>query len=206
MKKELVAAIFFFGGLWGICEAVVGGALYGSHMAHASVILTVCGLVVLTFARVYLPQKGTATAIAACAMLYKFLNEPFFACHLVGILLTGLCYDLAFAGLKIKNRAVAAAATVYASYALFALLMTYVVRYEHWVEAGFVRVLGHVAVSGTMAAAVCALLVPLSFRLAARLGRSPAMPFESRPRLVRGAVSLATAGLWVFGLAVYFLA
>ena len=75
MRKELVLGVLFFSGLWGLCEAVLGGALYAAAVPHASVVLTVCGLVILSLAAVYFPHKGIPTAIAGCAMLYKFLNE-----------------------------------------------------------------------------------------------------------------------------------
>ena len=115
MKKEYILALLFFGALWGVSEAVVGDALYRANVPYASVPLTAVGLVVMTIARVYYPQTGTATLIAACAMLYKFLNVPFFACHLLGILLTGMCYDLFFAIFKVKSRAFSAAAATYLS-------------------------------------------------------------------------------------------
>ena len=205
MKKELIVGILFFSGLWGVSEAVLGEALYKADVAHASVVLTVIALIVLTFANVYFPQKGTATAIAACAMLYKFLNAPFFACHLLGIFLVGLCYDTALNVAKIKNRVISAIATVYVSYALFALMMTYVARYEYWVQGGLGKVLSHVGVSGTIAAVACAVVVPLSGRIAEGLKQSSAMPFGLRWRLVPGGVSLLTVGLWIFGLGVYLL-
>src|SRR4030042_1455727 len=97
-------------------EAVLGGALYAAQVPYASVLLTVVGLAVLTLARSYFPQKGTATLIAACAMLYKFLNSPFFGCHLLGILMTGACYDLVFSVLKVRVKSLGAAATVYLTY------------------------------------------------------------------------------------------
>ena len=202
MKKEYILGILFFSGLWGISEAGLGGVLYKAEIAHASVILTVIGLVILTFANVYFPRKGTATAIAGLAMLYKFLNAPFFACHLLGIFLTGLCYDLFLNVFKIRNRSVSAAATVYTSYTLFALMITYLARYEHWVQGGFGKVLNHIGVGGTIAALLCAILVPLSYRAAERLKISSPMPFVYRRQLLPGSVLFATAGLWVFGLAV----
>ncbi|MHC4624471.1 MAG: hypothetical protein ACYS4W_11280 [Planctomycetota bacterium] len=205
MRKDFVLGVLFFSGLWGLCEAVLGGALYAAGVPHASVVLTGCGLVILSFAAVYFPHKGIPTAIASCAMLYKFLNEPFFACHLVGILLTGICYDMVFNVLKARNKAVAAAGTVYVSYALFALLMTYVVRYEYWAQAGAGKVLGHVLVSGSMAALVCALFVPLAYRIGDRLKRGHSMPFAPSRRLAPSGVSLATVGLWIFGMAAYLL-
>jgi len=205
MKKEYIFGILFFSGLWGISEAGLGGALYRANIPHASVILTVIGFVILTFARVYFPQRGTATPIAALAMLYKFLNNPFFACHLLGILLMGVCYDVVFGIFKMKNRSLSAAAATYLNYALFALMITYVFRYEHWVMGGFGRVLEHIAVAGTMAAVGSAVFVPLSFRFGQQLKAKFAMPFGLRFQFASNSISLVTTALWVFGIGVYLL-
>jgi hypothetical protein len=203
MKKEHILGILFFSGLWGISEAVLGDALYRADVPYASVPLTVIGFIVMSFATVYFPQKGTATVIAACAMLYKFLNAPFFACHLLGILLTGLCYDLFFSIPVTKNRSLSAAAATYLSYALFALMITYAFRYDYWVQAGLAGVLRHIGISGSIAALGCAVLVPLSFRLAERLKANFVTPFRLRLQLAPGGVSAVTIGLWVFGIMAY---
>jgi hypothetical protein len=203
VKKEHILAVLFFGGLWGISEAVVGDALYRANVPYASVPLTAIGFVVMTTARAYYPQKGTATLIAACAMLYKFLNVPFFACHLLGILLTGMCYDLFFGALKIKSRWLSAAAATYLSYALFALMMTYVVHYEHWVQGGFAKVLRHVGMSGSMAALACAVLVPATSRLGEQIRTALRTPSSLKLGVVPSSVLVVTAGLWIFGIAVY---
>ena len=203
MKKEHILGVLFFGGLWGISEAVLGDALYRAAVPYASVPLTIIGFIVMSTAKVYFPQKGTATLIAACAMLYKFLNVPFFACHLLGILLMGLCFDLFFSIFKIKSRPLSAAAAVYLNYALFALMITYVFRYEHWVQAGFAGVLRHVVISGSMAALGCAVLLPMSFRLTERLKANFVTPFNLRLQLVPGGVLAATVGLWVFSITAY---
>ncbi len=203
MKKEYILGVLFFSGLWGISEAVLGGALYRAGVLYASVPLTIIGFIVMTIAKVYFPQKGTATLIAACAMLYKFLNVPFFACHLLGILLMGICYDLFFSVFKIKSRPLSAAAAVYLYYALFALMITYVFQYEHWVQAGFAVVLRHVGISGSMTALGCAVLIPSGFRLGERLKANFVTPFNLRSQLVPGAVLAATIGLWVFSITAY---
>ena len=203
MKKEYILGILFFGGLWGISEAVLGDALYSGNVPYASVPLTVIGFVLMAAARVYFPQTGTATFVAACAMLYKFLNAPFFACHLLGILLTGVCYDLFVCVFKIKNRSLSTGAAVYLSYTLFALMITYVFRYEHWVQAGFVGVLRHIAISGSMAALACAILVPASLRLGVQIKANSARPFNLRLQFVPSGVLAVTMGLWIFSIAVY---
>lgn len=204
MKKEHILGILFFSGLWGISEAVLGGALYRADVPYASVPLTVIGFIVLSFSRVYFPQKGTASLIAGCAMLYKFLNAPFFACHLLGILLLGVCYDVFFSTLKLKSQAICAAAAAYLGYASFAFMITYLFRYNYWVQGGFGKVLEHVGVGGSLAALGCAVFVPLSFRLGERLKRKFGPPFGLRLQLASGSVSVVTTGLWVFGIAVYF--
>jgi hypothetical protein len=165
---------------------------------YASVPLTVVGLAVLTLARLYFPQRGTGTLVAACAMLYKFLNAPFFGCHLLGILLTGACYDLAFDVLKIRSQALAAAAVAYLSYAAFAVAITYLFRYDHWVQAGLPEVLRHILLEGSLAALVCAGIVPWSARLGERLKSRSPVPFRLPRSPIPGVLSALTLGLWAF--------
>jgi hypothetical protein len=203
VKKEYILAVLFFGGLWGVSEAVLGGALYQADVPYASVPLTAIGFAVMTIARAYYPQKGTATFIAAGAMVYKFLNVPFFACHLLGILLTGMCYDLFFSVFRIKRRSLAAAAATYLSYVLFALMITYVFHYEYWVQGGLAKVLSHIGISGSMAALVCAVLVPASSRLSEQLRTTFRNPFRLKPLVIPSSVLAVTLGLWIFGIVVY---
>ncbi len=200
MKREYILGVLFFGGVWGISEAVLGGALYASNVPYASVPLTVVGLAVLTIARSYFPQKGTATLVAACAMLYKFLNSPFFGCHLLGILITGACYDLVFDVLKIKLKSLAAALVTYLSYAAFALMITYLFRYDHWVQGGLAQVLRHIFVGGSMAALACACTIPLVARLGESLKSRSAMPFGLLRYPIPGGISALTLALWAFAV------
>ena len=82
MKKDYILGVLFFSGLWGLSEAALGGALYSAKVPCSSIILTLVAFGILAVSRTYLPQKGTATLIGLFAMLFKFLNSPFFACHL----------------------------------------------------------------------------------------------------------------------------
>jgi hypothetical protein len=202
---EYILSLLFFGGVWGLSEAILGDALYRTGVPHASVPLTAIGLVILTFARAYCARPGAATLIASCAMLYKLLNSPFFACHLLGIVLTGVCYDVFFSVLRVKATWLAAALATYISYAAFALMITYVARYEHWVQAGFGKISEHIAVSGSLAAAACAVLVPLSLRCAERLRSAVPAPFAGRASLMTRGIMGLTAGLWALGAIACFL-
>jgi len=192
--------MLFFGSLWGVSEAVLGGVLYRANMPHASVPLSVIGFVILTFAWVYSPRAGTATVIAAFAMLFKFLNEPFFACHLLGILLMGGCYDLFFGVFKVRRQWLGALAATYLGYALFALMITYLFAYAPWVAGGFGKVLGHVAIGGSLAALASAVLVPWSFRAGEKLKVRLASPFTPRFQWTSGLISATTFALWSLGV------
>lgn len=205
MKKEYILAILSFSGLWGISEAVLGDVLYRADVPYASVPLIVVSFIILTFVRVYFPQTGTAVLIGALAMLYKFLNTPFFACHLLGIFLTGACYELFFSILKLKNRSLSAVAASYLSYVLFAVMIAYVFRYDYWVQAGFAKVVRHVGIGGSIAALASAILVPLSHRLSEKFKANYARPFVIRLQFLPGSVSVITVGLWIFGVTVHIL-
>jgi hypothetical protein len=203
MKKEYILGILFFGGLWGISEAVLGDILYSADVNYASVPLTIIGFIIMTIARVYFPRTGTVTLIAAFAMLYKFLNVPFYGCHLLGILMTGFCYDLFFNIIKLKKPSISAAAATYLSYALFGLMITYIFQYEHWVQNGFSGVLRHIAISGSMAALGCAVLVPNCIHLTERFKSKLLQAFTMRLQFVPGSVLAITIGLWGFSIAAF---
>jgi len=200
VKREYILGVLFFGGIWGLSEAVLGDALYAAKIPYASVPLTGVALAVLTVARSYFPRRGTGMLIAAFAMLFKFLNSPFFGCHLLGILLIGAGYDLMFNVLKVRWKSVSAAAAVYLSYAAFAVMITYLFRYDHWVQGGLPKVLRHIFLGGSMAALVCACVVPWVAQLGKRLRSYSPTPFRLARYPIPGGITAVTLGLWVFAV------
>jgi len=200
VRREYILGVLFFSGVWGISEALLGGALYASGAPYASIPLTIVGLAVLTVARIHFPRRGIGTLIASFAMLYKFLNAPFFGCHLLGILFTGVCYDLMFDVLKIRSKSLAAAATTYLSYTLFAVTITYAFRYDHWVQGGLLKVARHIFLEGSAAALACAVVVPLIAPLGEKLKSRSPLRFRWRWQPIPGGLSALTLGLWGFGL------
>ncbi|MBL7131024.1 MAG: hypothetical protein ISS45_06460 [Candidatus Omnitrophica bacterium] len=204
MRKDYLLGILFFSALWGASESALGGFLYKAHVPNASVPLTIIAFIILTIAKIYLPQKGSATFISTIAMLYKFLNTPFFACHLLAIFLLGLSYDLVFHFSKIKNRAIFGLVTTYLGYILFALIITYVFRYHYWINEGLSRILRYVGMSGTLAAFANFFAVPLSFKFGQVLKKGMVNPFEFKSRLATSSVSLITLSLWFLAIVRWF--
>ncbi len=200
VRREHIVGVLFLSGVWGISEATLGNALYRAGVPHASVPLTIIGFTVLTIARAWFPRPGTATLIASFAMLYKFLNAPFFACHLLGIVLMGVCYDVFLNVWRTRSTWLAAGLATYASYAAFALMITYVARYDHWVQGGFGKILAHIGIDGSMAAIACAILVPLILRLSEVFRSAMPASFIWRAALAPRAIMVLTAGLWGLGI------
>jgi hypothetical protein len=213
MRKQTLLLILFFGSLWGAVEAILGGVLYRAEVPRAAVPLGILALLILSVSRVYCPAPGCSTLIAACAMLLKFTNTPFFACHLLGILLLGAAHDLVLLaggkpgltalGRTAKN-ALIGAATSYLGFALFAVSITYVFRYQYWAEAGLPRVLDHVFVAGSLTAAGGAIAAPLGAWIGELLKARQFAPFELRSWLTTGSVSVLTMVLWIVAATVSF--
>jgi len=204
MKKDYILGVLFFSGLWGLSEAGLGGALYHAEVPFASIPLTLVAFSILAISRSYLPQKGTATLIGLCAMLFKFFNSPFFACHFLGIAMVGVSFDLFFSILNIKKKAIAAFAAAFVNYAAFAVLMTFIIRYgPYWTES-LSKFYGHI-LSGFAAAIGCAIIVPIALRAGQSLRLKLDKPFSFKWKPAQGSISLATAGLWIFSLCVFSL-
>jgi hypothetical protein len=160
-----------FGSLWGINEVVMGEVLSVSEVPHFSVLLTVIALFILAFARVIVNKPGSSTVIGLIAVLFKLANAAPFHCHLLGIFMVGLVFDvLACVLMKSeKTSAIKCSLTgilsAYSGNALFALVITYIIRYDVWTSGGLSKVLGHIFVAGTFTAILAAIAVPLGFRI-----------------------------------------
>jgi hypothetical protein len=165
-----------FGSLWGINEVLMGEVLSASDVPHFSVLLTVIALFILAVARGIVNRPGSSTAIGAIAVLFKLANAAPFYCHLLGIFMVGLTFDI-FASLLIKSEktsaikgALTGILSAYSGNVLFSLVITYIIRYEIWTSAGLPKVLDHIFVAGSLTAILVAMAVPLGFRLGVTSG------------------------------------
>lgn len=202
MKFRDGAWILLFGSLWGLSEVIAGEALYKASVPRASFWLSSWALVLLSFARGIMDKPGSSAAIGAVASVYRLVNAAPFFCHLLGIFFLGAAFDLAVSLLTRSSRGrrwrmgLAGMSGAYGGYALFALVATYVLRYEFWVEGGWLKVIDHIFVSGSIVAALAVFLVPLGY-FSARRGQPLIL---RRPRLVSAAAFFLTAIAWLVGV------
>lgn len=193
--------ILFFGSLWGISEVAGGGILYGMGIPRASVFLSVWALFLLAAARGVVPRAGSSALAGAVATAFKMINASPFICHLLAIFLLGVAFDITATLLMDKDRknvwkaALTGVAGAYGGYALFAGIITYVVRYSFWVAGGFPRVVNHIFVGGSLAALIAAVLVPLGVRV----GTGPGRLSIRSPKWAAAGALAGVAIFWILG-------
>ena len=197
---NIVLGFLFFGSLWGLFEASFGDWLYSRGIPNASIYLTVIALFILASSKVFLQYKWSGTLIGFIAMLFKMINVPFFACHLLAILLLGSGLDISCQLVskyyKGKFRLpVIGLFGAYIGYALFALTITYVVRYQYWTEVGLPKVIDYIFISGSISAFISMIAVPAGDYI----GRSVREFSWTKlyPRFSTGVVLVAILSIWV---------
>ncbi len=196
-KREGTASIWRWGCLallataWGMNELVAGETLW----------LTTFALLVLAAARALWNRPGSSTAIALIAVGFRAVNTAPFFCHLLGIAVLGIAFDLTATLLMRGERRIALRGALtglvgaYASHLSFAVLLTWIIRYEHWAAGGFDRVREHVLGSGSAAALLSLVVVPLGFWVGTQL-RDQAV---RRPRWAFGTAATLCAVGWALG-------
>ena len=194
--------LFLFGSIWGINEVFLGDILYRNDVQGSSVILTVMALFLLAISRGMINKPGSSTLIGTFAVLFRLANTAPSYCHLLGIFLLGATFDV-FSSLLVKNKdraplqwGAAGMLSAFGNNALFALLITYVFRYEYWVAGGISKVLHHIFISGSITTIMAALLVPLGFIV----GKNGGILFDRRPRWSYAGTILGSTALWTVAI------
>jgi len=193
--------IVLLGAAWGLNEVAAAGAETSRYPLVLSVWLAAWAIFVLAAGRALLPWPGSSTCIAAVAALFRLVNAEPFYCHLLGIFVLGVAFDLAATIIMKRNErnwmycALAGVAALYVSNALFGLLMTYVFRYRFWAAEGSTKLFDHIFVSGSLAALAAILAAPLGYRI----GRSGLRVAERSPAWTCAAAAVAAALLWAAG-------
>jgi hypothetical protein len=190
--------LFLFGSIWGINELFLGDILYRNDVQNSSVILTVIALFLLAISRGMINKPGSSALIGTFAALFRLANTAPSYCHLLGIFLLGVTFDV-FSSLLIKNKeqaplkwGAAGMLSAFGNNALFALLITYVFRYEYWVVGGFSKVFHHIFVSGSIITVIAAFFVPLGFFV----GKNGGVLFDRRPRWSSAGAILGSLAIW----------
>lgn len=198
--KELIW-LALFGSFWGMSEVFLGGALYNANVPRASVYLSVWAVFILVVARGVLNRHGSSTAVGIISAAYKLANAAPFFCHIYGILFLAIAFDLAFSLLRKDERRFSSRTLsvlmvgVYGGHTLFALFVTYIIRYPYWAEAGLPKVLDHVFINGSLVAIPSFLL----FRLWQRIGLNSEIFVRRHPKWAYSIALFLSLFIWALG-------
>jgi hypothetical protein len=179
------------GSLWGMSELMGGETLR----------LTATALVLLAVGRMILDLPGSSIVIAGIAVLFRWANAAPFYCHLAGIALLGVSFDVMATWLlrgehnSVLRGALTGAGCAYLSAFLFAASMAWIFGYRSWPTGGLERVAGHVASSGSRAALAGFFAVPLGLWI----GRGVTGVAARHPHRLLAAMASACALLWAIG-------
>ncbi|MBU0742338.1 hypothetical protein KKA85_04840 [bacterium] len=176
---------------WGLSELIGGETIR----------LTVVALLLLAAARALVNRPGSSTAMAAIAVLFKSVNAPPFFCHLMGIALLSVAFDLAATLLWRDDRgaflraALTGAISAYLSSFLFATSMVWIFKYKDWAEGGLERIGEYTLYPGSPSAFAALIVVPVGLWLGCLLARQAA----GHPRTALATAVTACLALWVLG-------
>jgi len=193
--------LLVLGSIWGMSELIFGRVLIEANVAYSSAWLNGWAFFILAVARGIVNKPGSSIALGAIAALFKLVNAAPFFCHLLGIFLIGFAFDIAYTILmKHKKRiyywsSLVGVVGAYSGYALFALIITYIIRYKVWAIEGLSKVLNHIFVTGSYAALIALGVVPLGFWFGTR-GRN--LTRNHWRWAIRGAL-VALVVIWTLG-------
>lgn len=220
IRLQEVMWIALFGTAWGLNELLVGGAFYKAHPDGAPVWLIAFGVIMLAMARSVANRVGSSVVLGLIAALFKSVNTQPFVCHILGIVMLGLVFELVYDFLLLKHPlsrtrtgnpirskspmrsgilirlGIAGFSSVLLSNILFALLLAVILREEFWVANEYAKAYQYILVTGSLSAAVSAVTVPLAWKAGERLadwtGRFPAWAV--------GGAAAGTGIIWISGM------
>ena len=197
-KRNLLIGVLFFGSLWGMSEVVVGKQLFDADIPHASAWISIWAFFILAVARGVMNKPGTSAAIGGIAAVFRLVNASY-VCHIFGIFLLGVAFDLAFS-LLTKNRkrfyirsSLAGMVGAYGGHLIFALFAAYIIRNPFWVSGGLPKISEHAFISGSFVAVASALLVPLGYWI----GQKRIPLTAQRSKMVYNGALIFTVVFWV---------
>lgn len=201
MSLKEILWILLFGSLIGLTETFIGSF----NLPYRSVILGSITLILLSIARLKIPETGTSTLIIFIAVLFKINNFGFHSCTssmlLCGptaLLLLGVSYE-AFASLfiaknafKYVNYVLSCVFTSLVAFSAFAVMNTYILH--AWNMERFVE---YIFIKGTITAMASGAISIFGIYLLRIFKNENHARFNQY--FINSVLSCVIAALWVFG-------
>jgi hypothetical protein len=154
---------------------------------------------------------GSVFLMALIAGLFKTASSYFFPCQFAAVVINGIVFDFAYSAFKgrlnssLVFRAIAAPVIVYASYAIFSVVATYVLREGTWAAQGWAGIRSYLTSDAVSASLISIVTIHLGYYLGNAI-QPYVLPKLRMPAVAFRVVSVVlVAAIWIAGR-IYLLA
>ena len=205
-KYEKILVLLVLGSLWGALELFGRDIFRAIGLEQKSPLLFGLGIIILYASKRLVDFPGSVVAMALIAGLFKTASSYFFPCQFAAVMVNGIVFDAAYSTFKgrldssLIYRTLAAPVIVYASYTIFALFTTYVLRQGSWVAEGWAGIRSYLLSDAVNASLIAIVTIHLGYYLGNALHPHALQRVLRIPAVAFRIVSVVlVAAIWVAG-------
>jgi len=205
-KYEKILVVILLGSLWGALELFGRDFFRAIGMPQKSPLLFGLGIIILYASKRLVNFPGSVVIMALIAGLFKTASSQFYPCQFAAVVINGIVFDITYSAFKGRldsgpiNRLIAAPAIVYASYTIFALVATFVLREPSWVEGGWSGIRSFLLADAVIATLISMVTIHFGYYLGRALEPYAAKRKTGLPTVAFRVVSVVlVAAIWVAG-------
>jgi hypothetical protein len=205
-KYEKILVVLLLGSLWGALELFGRDLFRAMGVPQKSALLFGLGIIILYASKRLVHFPGSVVVMALIAGLFKTASSNFFPCQFAAVMINGIVFDAAYSTFKerlnrsLMFRAVAAPVIVYASYATFALVATYILREGSWASEGWAGIRSFLLADAVSASLISIVTIHLGYYLGNAMQPNGLLSKLRMPSIaIRIASVVLVAAIWIAG-------
>jgi len=205
-NSEKILIVLLLGSLWGALELFGGDLFRATGIPQKSALLFGLGIIILYASKRLVDVPGSVVVMALIAGLFKTASSNFFPCQFAAVMINGIVFDITYSAFKGRldsspiYRAMAAPVIAYASYTIFALVATYVLREGSWAAQGWAGIRSYLLSSALSASLISMVTMNLGYYLGNAIQPYALLRKLRIPAVVFRIISVVlVAAIWVAG-------
>jgi len=205
-KYEKILIVLLLGSLWGALELFGRDLFRATGVPQKSALLFGLGIIILYASKRLVDFPGSVVVMALIAGLFKTASSNFFPCQFAAVMINGIVFDITYSAFKGRldsspiYRAIAAPIIAYASYTIFALVATYVLREASWASQGWAGIRSYLLSGAVSASLISIVTIHLGYSLGNAIQPYALLRKLRMPAVVFRIVSVVlVAAIWVAG-------
>lgn len=205
-KYEKILVLLVLGSLWGALELFGRDLFRAIGVEQKSALLFGLGIIIVYASKRLVDFPGSVVIMALIAGLFKTASSYFYPCQFAAVIINGIVFDIGYSAFKRRldpspiYRAIAAPVFVYASYGIFALFATYVLRQATWVSEGWTGIRSYLLSDAVSASLISIVTINLGYYLGNAIQPFTLLRALRLPAVTFRIVSVTlVAAIWIAG-------